>query len=66
MTLPAVTYSHDQADAYDRITEALRADGVDLEASEVRPPSAGKGQVLAVTGKAGSGKTLLLLSLIHI
>tara|TARA_R110002124_G_scaffold107409_1_gene259812 strand:- start:9257 stop:10792 length:1536 start_codon:yes stop_codon:yes gene_type:complete len=60
MTLPAVTYSHDQADAYDRITEALRADGVDLEASEVSPPSAGKGQVLAVTGKAGSGKTLLL------
>ncbi|GGE40173.1 ATPase [Primorskyibacter flagellatus] len=60
MTLPSVTFSHDQAEAFDRIAEALRADGVDLEDGTVRPPGAGKGQVLAVTGKAGSGKTLLL------
>ena len=60
MSLPSVTFSHDQADAFDRITDALRADGVDLEGEELRPPGAGKGQVLAVTGKAGSGKTLLL------
>ena len=60
MSLPSVTFSHDQADAFDRIAEALRADGVDLDSEELRPPGAGKGQVLAVTGKAGSGKTLLL------
>lgn len=60
MTLPSVTFSHDQAEAFDRIAEALRADGVDLEDGTVRPPGSGKGQVLAVTGKAGSGKTLLL------
>ena len=60
MSLPSVTFSHDQADAFDRIAEALRADGVDLEGDSLRPPGGGKGQVLAVTGKAGSGKTLLL------
>ncbi|WP_136636665.1 ATP-dependent DNA helicase [Pseudooceanicola onchidii] len=60
MSLPSVTFSHDQADAFDRIAEALRADGVDLDGDALRPPGAGKGQVLAVTGKAGSGKTLLL------
>lgn len=60
MSLPSVTFSHDQADAFDRIAEALRADGVDLDSEELRPPGPGKGQVLAVTGKAGSGKTLLL------
>ncbi|WP_375174535.1 ATP-dependent RecD-like DNA helicase [Pseudooceanicola sp.] len=60
MSLPAVTFSHDQADAFDRIAEALRGEGVDLESEELRPPGSGKGQVLAVTGKAGSGKTLLL------
>ena len=60
MTLPSVTFSHDQAEAFDRIAEALRADGVDLEDGTVRPPGSGKGQVLAVTGKAGAGKTLLL------
>ena len=29
-SLPSVTFSHDQADAFDRIAEALREDGVDL------------------------------------
>ena len=48
MTLPSVTFSHDQAEAFDRIAEALRADGVDLEDGTVRPPGSGKGQVLAV------------------
>ena len=63
MTLPAVTFSHDQAEAYDRIVEVLREEGVDLEEGGTRPPGGGKGQVLAVTGKAGSGKTLLLAQL---
>ncbi|EAQ04363.1 helicase, ATP-dependent, putative [Pseudooceanicola batsensis HTCC2597] len=63
MTLPAVTYSNDQAEAFDRIADAFRDEGVDLEEATTRPPGAGKGQVLAVTGKAGSGKTLLLAAI---
>ncbi|WP_276718488.1 ATP-dependent DNA helicase [Pseudooceanicola nitratireducens] len=62
-SLPSVTFSHDQADAFDRIAEALREDGVDLTDGFTQPPGAGKGRVLAVTGKAGSGKTLLLSAL---
>ncbi|WP_407494778.1 ATP-dependent RecD-like DNA helicase [Pseudooceanicola sp. MF1-13] len=60
MSLPSVTFSHDQADAFDRIAEALASEGVDLVEGDTRPPGGGKGRVLAVTGKAGSGKTLLL------
>ena len=60
MTLPSVTFSDDQAQAFDRIAEVLRGEGVDLEDGSTRPAGAGKGQVIAVTGKAGSGKTLLL------
>ena len=60
MKLPSITFSHDQAEAFDRIAAALRDEGVDLEDGETRPPGGGKGKVLAVTGKAGSGKTLLL------
>lgn len=52
--------SADQAEAWDRLAEALAAAGVDLVSEEIVPPAAGKAQVLAVLGKAGSGKTLLL------
>ncbi|MDX1782385.1 MAG: AAA family ATPase [Thalassovita sp.] len=63
MTLPALQFSHDQAEAYDRIAEVLRSAGVDLEDGILTPPQDGKTRVLAVTGKAGSGKTLLLAEL---
>ncbi|MDX1782064.1 MAG: AAA family ATPase, partial [Thalassovita sp.] len=63
MTVPALQFSHDQAEAYDRISEALRSVGVDLEDGILTPPQEGKTRVLAVTGKAGSGKTLLLSEL---
>ncbi|MEZ5913308.1 MAG: AAA family ATPase [Paracoccaceae bacterium] len=56
------TFSDDQAEAWDRIAEALRAVGVDIDEGD-RTPQAGDGQVLAVVGKAGSGKTLLLAAL---
>ncbi len=66
MTLPArPTYSADQAEAHDRIADVLRAVGVDLDNATLLPPQEGKGQVLAVMGKAGSGKTLLLAQLYH-
>ncbi|MFD0858633.1 AAA family ATPase [Roseovarius aquimarinus] len=58
-----VTYSADQAEAHDRISEALRAAGVDLENGTTTPPREGKESVMAVIGKAGSGKTLLLAAL---
>ncbi|MBR9650882.1 ATP-dependent DNA helicase [Thalassovita aquimarina] len=63
MTVPALQFSHDQAEAYDRIAEALRSVGVDLQDGTLTPPQEGKTRVLAVTGKAGSGKTLLLAEL---
>lgn len=60
MNLPAPTLSPDQADAWDTLSEAFGAAGIDLIAQEVQPPQPGKGRVMAVIGKAGSGKTLLL------
>lgn len=37
--------------------------GIDLVSEEIAPPQPGKGRVMAVIGKAGSGKTLLLAEL---
>ncbi|MAU53676.1 MAG: ATPase [Roseovarius sp.] len=63
MTGTALTYSPDQAEAHDRIAEALRGVGVDIEAGTLTPPDEGRRAVMAVLGKAGSGKTLLLAAL---
>src|SRR6056297_757064 len=63
MTETALTYSPDQAEAHDRIAEALRGVGVDLDDSALAPPREGRRAVMAVVGKAGSGKTLLLAAL---
>ncbi|SHI99103.1 exodeoxyribonuclease-5 [Shimia gijangensis] len=60
----ALTLSHDQAEAFDSISEMLRSAGVDLEDSLLTPPRDGKSSVAAVIGKAGSGKTLLLAELV--
>ena len=57
---PAPVLSEDQASAWDALAEVFAAAGIDLVAEELRPPQPGKGQVMAVIGKAGSGKTLLL------
>jgi len=56
-------FSEDQAEAYDRITELLRSVGVDLDESLLTPGADGRDDVLAVVGKAGSGKTMLLARL---
>ncbi|MEQ9258462.1 MAG: AAA family ATPase [Roseovarius sp.] len=63
MSQVALTYSEDQAEAHDRIAEMLRGAGVDLDQGHLLPAREGKGQVMAVVGKAGSGKTLLLAAL---
>ena len=62
MTLPAL--SEDQAEAYDRVADLLADAGVDLVSGTTMPPLDGPGAVLAVTGRAGSGKTLLLAQLV--
>lgn len=62
--LPSVTFSEDQADAYDQVAELLAQSGVDLGDETLMPPREGAASsVLAVLGKAGSGKTLLLAKL---
>jgi len=63
MTENAMQFSHDQADAYDRIAALLKSVGVDVEEGLVTPPKADDGSIMAVIGKAGSGKTMLLSSL---
>ncbi len=63
MSGTTLQFSHDQADAHDRIAEALRAAGIDLDAGLLTTPREGKQSVMAITGKAGSGKTVLLAAL---
>lgn len=58
-----LSLSPDQADAWDAVAEALRFAGIDLDDSLLMPPQTDKDSVLAVIGKAGSGKTLLLAEL---
>jgi exodeoxyribonuclease-5 len=65
MSAPTPTsFSEDQAHAHDRVAEALRGFGVDLDREALTPAAEGKSTVLAVVGKAGSGKTLLLAELV--
>ena len=63
MLPPALPFSEDQAEAYDRVADQLRGMGIDLHGGTLTPPMEGKSSVLAVVGKAGSGKTMLLGSL---
>ncbi len=62
--LPAVTFSDDQAEAFDRVSAELLSMGIDLgDEAGLTLRAEGKSSVLAVIGKAGSGKTMLLGSL---
>ncbi|WP_133489452.1 ATP-dependent DNA helicase [Aliiroseovarius marinus] len=58
-----VIFSDDQAEAHDRVSDMLRLSGVNLDDALLTPVADGKSQVMAVIGKAGSGKTLLLAEL---
>lgn len=65
MTHAALALSEDQTDAYDRIAEVLQGAGVDLTRETTLPRrEAGTPSVLALLGKAGTGKTLLLAQLV--
>ncbi|MEO0356926.1 MAG: AAA family ATPase [Pseudomonadota bacterium] len=59
----AVIFSDDQAQAFDTISDTLKSAGIDLDDGLVFPVPENHEQVLAVMGKAGSGKTLLLAKL---
>ncbi|WP_341366997.1 AAA family ATPase [Yoonia sp. BS5-3] len=63
MNAPNITFSDDQAEAWDSVALAMRQSGVDLDDSLLQPPQADSTSVLAVIGKAGSGKTMLLAKL---
>ncbi|MEM9636661.1 MAG: AAA family ATPase [Pseudomonadota bacterium] len=63
MTMPALTFSDDQATAFDSVAELLRGAGIDLDDQLLTPPKSSATAVMAITGKAGSGKTLLLAEL---
>lgn len=60
----ALTFSPDQAEAWDRVAADLLDHGIDLVDGGTDAPEEGRSpKVLAVVGKAGSGKTMLLASL---
>ena len=63
MNAPVITFSDDQAEAWDQVAVALRQSGIDLDDSLLQPPLSDKTSVMAVIGKAGSGKTMLLAKL---
>jgi exodeoxyribonuclease-5 len=63
MTPNVITFSPDQAEAYDKVAQLLRGAGVDLEDGMVYSGGDLHSPVMAVMGKAGSGKTLLLAQL---
>jgi exodeoxyribonuclease V len=58
------TFSDDQAQAWDRLAEVLAQAGIDLDHDTAAPPQVdATRRVLAVLGRAGSGKTMLLAEL---
>ncbi|WP_439559822.1 ATP-dependent DNA helicase [Roseinatronobacter sp.] len=63
MSVPALEFSDDQAEAWDQIATTLQKAGVDLVEGTCLPAPEAENTVLAITGKAGSGKTMLLANL---
>ena len=63
MQAPALTFSDDQAEAFDRLAAGFLGAGIDLAEGTMTPLAEGRTSVLAVVGKAGSGKTMLLAEL---
>lgn len=60
-----LTLSPDQSEAYAQVASVLKAAGVDLLGQSLAPPRPDGTSVLAILGKAGSGKTMLLARLYH-
>ncbi|NNU78910.1 AAA family ATPase [Halovulum dunhuangense] len=64
MNVAALELSPDQVQAQDAIAAMLASAGVDLSEATLLPPQEGRKGTLAVLGKAGSGKTMLLAKLV--
>ncbi|GFE63297.1 ATP-dependent DNA helicase [Litoreibacter roseus] len=64
MSGQALKLSDDQAEAYDALGDLLARAGVDLVDGHTTPLREETSQVMAIVGKAGSGKTLLLAELV--
>jgi exodeoxyribonuclease-5 len=64
MCAQTLQLSDDQAEAFDSISEMMARAGVHLGDGHHLPMNDAKSEVLAVVGKAGSGKTLLLAQLV--
>ena len=61
---PVPSFSDDQAQAWDRLAEVLAKAGIDLDHETTAPQAEGAPRrTLAVLGRAGSGKTMLLAEL---
>ena len=59
-----LTFSDDQAAAWDALADLLANSGIDIVDEALEPPDPdGDDAVMAVLGKAGSGKTMLLAQL---
>ncbi|PYE84767.1 ATP-dependent DNA helicase [Pseudoroseicyclus aestuarii] len=67
MTAPLPTFSPDQAEAWDRVSALLSDAGLDIDNADLltseKDEATRTASVFAVTGKAGSGKTMLLAQL---
>ena len=63
MSLNNLQLSDDQAEAWDRVSDMLAGAGIDLAEGTLTPEAPGGPTVLALVGKAGSGKTMLLAGL---
>lgn len=63
MKPPAFQFSSDQVEAFARVSAILHHVGINLEDGLTTPMSRAHSQVMALIGKAGSGKTLLLAEL---
>lgn len=67
MTRPQVdstlTFSPDQAEAWDAIAAIMRRAGIDIDMGDIMPAGDGPPEIAAVLGRAGSGKTMLLAEL---
>ncbi len=60
MGMQTYQFSEDQAEAYDAVADVLKRAGVDLTDGIALPAPPDKSSVMAIVGRAGSGKTMLL------
>jgi len=60
-----IDFSSDQADAYDIIKNILLETGVDLDRNIVVQTKLDHRRIIAIIGRAGSGKTMLLAKLVN-